>query len=146
MQQIVRKMTKSLSDFEAGVDGVSPCFDKQWWDEFRETEVAEILALTKEKNSDYTGGKSCDNPFANFDGSTEFGINPIVGVAVRMQDKFQRLKAFCKDGELSVQTKGDSVRDIYRDLIGYSLISLGMMEREKHSSMDTCDNIDAYDQ
>ena len=88
--------------------------------------------MTGTNNSDYTGGKGCDNPFANFDGSTEFGIDPLVGVALRMQDKFQRLKAFCKDGELSLNTKGDSIRDIYRDLIGYSLISLGMIDRDSH--------------
>jgi|TARA_R110000787_G_scaffold72292_3_gene161244 hypothetical protein len=107
-------------------------FDKVWWEDFRRDEIEEILALTGAKNSDYTGGKGCDNPFANFDGSEEFGIDPLVGVAIRMQDKFQRLKAFCKDGELSLDTKGDTVRDIYRDLIGYSLISLGMIERDSN--------------
>ena len=99
-------------------------FDKVWWEDFRRDEIEEILALT--------GAKGCDNPFANFDGSEEFGIDPLVGVAIRMQDKFQRLKAFCKDGELSLDTKGDTVRDIYRDLIGYSLISLGMIERDSN--------------
>jgi hypothetical protein len=141
-------MTKTISPSKSESSSqtlVPPCYDKQWWDEFRENEVAEILALTKEKNSDYTGGKSCDNPFANFDGSTEFGTDPIIGVAIRMQDKFQRLKAFCKDGELAVQTKGDSVRDIYRDLIGYSLISLGMLERENGQPVDICDTINPYD-
>jgi hypothetical protein len=108
---------------------MDPIYDKEWWEHFRRAEVEEILELTGTKNSDYTGGKGCDNPFANFDGSTEFGIDPMIGVALRMQDKFQRLKAFCKDGELSLNTKGDSIRDIYRDLIGYSLISLGLIER-----------------
>lgn len=107
-------------------------FDKVWWEDFRRDEIEEILRLTGVKNSDYTGGKGCDNPFANFDGSTEFGIDPLIGVAIRMQDKFQRLKAFCKDGELSLDTKGDTIRDIYRDLIGYSLISLGIIERSSN--------------
>jgi hypothetical protein len=107
-------------------------FDKEWWEEFRRDEIEEILKLTGVKNSDYTGGKGCDNPFANFDGSKEFGIDPLLGVAIRMQDKFQRLKAFCKDGELSLDTKGDTIRDIYRDLIGYSLISLGIVERSSN--------------
>jgi hypothetical protein len=47
-----------------------------------------------------------------------------------MQDKFQRAKAFCKDGKLSVCTEGDQAKDIFRDLIGYSLIALGMLERQ----------------
>lgn len=106
--------------------------NKDWWEHFRRSEVEEILTLTGVKNSDYTGGTSCSNPFANFDGSVQFGVDPLVGVAIRMQDKFQRLKAFCNDGELSLDDKGDSIRDIYRDLIGYSLISLGMIERDSY--------------
>jgi hypothetical protein len=106
-------------------------YDKQWWDEFRRAEVDEILRLTGNKNSDYTGGNECDNPFANFDGSEEFGVQPLVGLSVRMADKFQRLKAFCRDGKLSVNEHGDTARDIFRDLIGYSLIAIGMLERDK---------------
>jgi hypothetical protein len=93
-------------------------YTKKWWEEFRRQEVEEILS-------------SCDNPFANFDGSSEFGIDPLLGLSLRMQDKFQRIKSFCRDGELAVNEKGDTVRDIYRDLIGYSLIALGMLERRK---------------
>jgi hypothetical protein len=46
-----------------------------------------------------------------------------------MQDKFQRAKAFCLDGQLKVSTNGDQSKDIFRDLIGYSLIAIGMLER-----------------
>ena len=106
-------------------------FDKEWWETFRRDEIEDILALTANKNSDYTGGEKCDNPFANFDGSTEFGVEPLVGVSIRMADKFQRLKAFCRDGKLSVCEHGDTARDIFRDLIGYSLIAIGMLERDK---------------
>jgi len=105
-------------------------FDKSWWDEFRHAEIRHILDLTAEKNSDYTGGNSCDNPFANFDGSIEFGVEPITGICIRMQDKFQRAKAFCSDGKLSVNSDGDKAKDIFRDLIGYSLIAIGMLERQ----------------
>jgi hypothetical protein len=105
-------------------------FDKIWWEKFRHEEVRSILELTAGKCSDYTGGESCENPFANFDGSSEFGVHPLTGVWIRMQDKFQRAKAFCKDGKLSVCTEGDQAKDIFRDLIGYSLIALGMLERQ----------------
>jgi len=106
-------------------------YDKAWWDEFRREEVEAILKLTSNKNSDYTGGNQCDNPFANFDGSEDFGVEPLVGLSIRMADKFQRLKAFCRDGKLSVNDRGDTTRDIFRDLIGYSLIAIGMLERYK---------------
>lgn len=106
-------------------------YDKEWWEEYRRAEVQYILELTGRKNSDYTGGDGCDNPFANFDASVEFGVDPLIGICVRMQDKFQRAKAFCSDGSLKVNTEGDQAKDIFRDLIGYSLIALGMLERPR---------------
>lgn len=105
--------------------------NKVWWSEFRRSEIEDILSLTERKNSDYTGGETCDNPFENFDGSTDFGVDPLTGVCIRMQDKFQRAKAFCSDGSLSLTTDGDRAKDIFRDLIGYSLIAIGMLERSK---------------
>jgi len=89
-------------------------FDKQWWEEFRRNEVDEILSFTAKKNSDYTGGQDNGNPFANFDESSEFGVEPLTGLCVR----------------ISVSTKGDQTADIFRDLIGYSLVALGMFERQ----------------
>ncbi len=108
--------------------------DKQWWDDFRKQTVDDILSLTAKKNADYTGVVAESNPFENFDLSTDFGVDPIVGVCVRMQDKFQRAKAFCRQGNLALTTKGDAVEDIFKDLIGYSLIIIGMLEREKHAT------------
>jgi len=104
--------------------------DKVWWDKFRQEEIDSILEMTANKNSDYTGGNTCDNPFANFDASTEFGVHPLTGICIRMQDKFQRAKAFCSDGSLQVTTKGDQSKDNLRALIGYSVIAIGMLERE----------------
>ncbi len=121
-------------NFRSKMADVNVKYDKAWWEQFRRDEVEDILNFTANKNSDYTGGKTCSNPFENFDGSLEFGIDPLVGLSLRMQDKFQRLKAFSKDGKLSVEDKGDTVCDIYRDLIGYSLIALGMIERNKESA------------
>lgn len=105
-------------------------FDKIWWEKFRHEEVQSILELTGRKNSDYTGGLESGNPFANFDESSEFGVEPLTGICVRMADKFQRAKAYCKDGRLSVRSEGDQAADIFRDLIGYSLVALGMIERK----------------
>lgn len=97
--------------------------------EFQTRIFAEMAELTRAKNADYAGGT--DNPFANFDEAAGFGVDPLVGLCVRMGDKMQRLKAFCKTGTLQVQTKGDTVADIFRDFIGYSVLALGMLERNK---------------
>tara|TARA_R110002167_G_scaffold8297_8_gene38540 strand:- start:321 stop:668 length:348 start_codon:yes stop_codon:yes gene_type:complete len=106
-------------------------YDKAWWMKFRQEEIDSILELTARKCNDYSGGISCQNPFANFDQSVDFGVHPLTGICIRMQDKLQRAKALCSDGNLSVDAKGDQDKDIFRDLIGYSLVAIGMLERGK---------------
>jgi hypothetical protein len=39
---------------------------------------------------------------------------------------------FAKDGKLAINDGNDSVRDIFFDLAGYSLLAMGMLERDKH--------------
>ena len=75
-------------------------------------------------------GENTATLFANFDEAEGFGIDPIVGLSLRIGDKMQRLRAFCNAG-LSLETKGDTVADIFKDLIGYSTLALGMLERKK---------------
>jgi len=104
--------------------------DKEWWFAFQADTFNDISSLTRKKNNDYTGGADTPNPFANFDEANEFGVDPLIGLSVRMGDKMQRLKSFCNAG-LSLDTKGDTVADIFKDLIGYSSIALGMLERRK---------------
>jgi len=107
-------------------------YDKDWYDEFREEVVERLLAVTAKKNNDYTTGTTNTNPFANFDRSEDFGVQPLVGLCIRMQDKFQRAMTFAKDGKLKVTEGNDQVEDIFLDLMGYSLLALGMLERDKH--------------
>ena len=109
---------------------VHTAHNKEWWFAFQAEQFRKISSLTRKKNDDYTGGADTSNPFANFDESSEFGVDPLIGLSLRMGDKMQRLKAFCNGG-LSLETKGDTVADIFKDLIGYSSIALGMLERRK---------------
>lgn len=112
-------------------------FDKVWYNKFREELVQKLLDVTAKKNNDYTTGSGDDamqmNPFANFDRSMEYGVQPIVGLCIRMQDKFQRSMTFAKDGKLAIDEGNDSVRDIFFDLAGYCLLAMGMLERDKHT-------------
>jgi hypothetical protein len=90
----------------------------------------DMLALIEKKNNDYSGGKGVDDPFANFRGASDFGVDPLVGLAIRMGDKFKRIQAFCRDGKLDVTNEG--AVDAFKDLIGYSAIGIGMLkEREQ---------------
>ncbi len=93
---------------------------------------AVMYDLIKAKNSDYTAGS--EDPFANFRQSSDFGVEPLNGLMVRMGDKLQRIKSFCKNGKLEVVDEG--VEDAFRDLIGYSLIALGMLSEKKNGSQD----------
>ena len=94
---------------------------------FVERTFADMLALTKSKNSDYANS---DDAFANFTQANEFGVDTLTGLAIRMNDKMQRLKSFCKKGELQVKTKGDTVADIFKDLAIYSVIAQALLSLE----------------
>lgn len=94
------------------------------------TFVAETLAdmqtLIKAKNADYTNGAG---PFANFEVASEFGVDPFQGLMLRISDKMQRVKSYCKQGDL--QVKGEGVDDCFKDFIGYSLIALAMLNEKR---------------
>ncbi len=90
---------------------------------FCEQTAKSVVGLMEKKNNDYTAGAS---PFANFEQSTNYGVDPIVGLSIRMGDKMKRIETFCKNGKLEVDNEG--VEDAYKDLIGYSLIALAMLE------------------
>lgn len=93
---------------------------------FAEAKAKEILDMIKSKNMDYANS---EDAFANFNGASDFGVDPLVGLAIRTSDKFQRIKSFSKRGELSV--KGEPVEDAWVDIIGYSLIALAMLHERK---------------
>ncbi len=90
---------------------------------FVEQTFYDMQELIKKKNTDYTAG---GGPFANFEESLSYGVDPLVGLSVRVGDKIQRLKSFCQSGKLEVENEG--VEDIFKDLIGYSCIALGMLK------------------
>ena len=82
-----------------------------------------MLKLLNKKNNDYTAGSQ--TAFANFEGSKEYGIDPLIGLCLRMHDKTKRIQTFCQKGFLDVDN--ESVEDAFKDLIGYSVIALGMI-------------------
>ena len=84
-------------------------------------------AIMESKNHDYRGGTG--DPFANFRGSTSLGIQPIVGILLRVQDKMMRIKTFAEKGQL--QVKGESVEDAILDIINYSILIDGLIQDAK---------------
>ena len=87
----------------------------------------DMETLIREKNADYSPG---DDPFANFRISEEIGIDPLKGLFLRIQDKLQRFKAWAATGELRVA--GEGLEDVFKDLIGYSCLALGMLEEREN--------------
>lgn len=103
---------------------------------FAEKQCSEIITLIRQKNADYTAGGSA---FANFDKSTEWGIDPLHGLCLRVEDKLQRVKSYVRNGDLKVTNEG--VEDAFRDLVGYSLIALGMLKEKKEDREDKEDTL-----
>lgn len=85
--------------------------------------------LMTRKNHDYTSGSG--DSFANFRGSTYLGINPVLGVMLRMQDKMMRIKTFAEKGELKVKDEG--IKDALVDLINYTVLMYGLIEEGKEN-------------
>jgi hypothetical protein len=86
--------------------------------------------IVEAKNHDYRGGTG--DPFANFRGSVSFGIEPIVGILLRMQDKMMRIKTFAEKNQLLV--KGEGVQDAILDIINYGILIAGMLEERKSNA------------
>lgn len=88
--------------------------------------------LMTRKNHDYTSGSG--DSFANFRGSSYLGIDPVLGVMLRMQDKMMRIRTFVEKGELKV--KDESVKDAFIDLINYTVLMYGLVEERKTSATE----------
>ena len=92
-------------------------------------------AIIEEKNHDYTSGSS--DPFANFRASKAIGVDPIVGICVRIIDKLQRLRTFAEQGKLKV--KNESAADAVSDIINYAVLAKGLIvEQQEPEPYESC--------
>ena len=94
--------------------------------------TAKARSLMERKNHDYRGGTS--DPFANFRGSTAFGVHPVIGILLRMQDKMNRIRTFVESGQLHVT--GEKWGDSIEDLINYPVLIGGMLTEEAAKSAE----------
>ena len=108
-----------------------PANRKMTTTEFREFVGSTFIYIQKildGKNSDYAKD---DSPFSNFEKASGFGVDRLTGLSIRMSDKMARLESYCKKGEL--KSHDDGLKDIFFDLIGYSVIALAMIEEEERN-------------
>ena len=80
----------------------------------------------KVKSQDYASG---DDPFLNFRASELFGVDPVLGILLRVLDKLQRVRTFAVTGNLSVKT--EPVDDAIEDVINYMILIKGLSKEEK---------------
>lgn len=84
--------------------------------------LQEMEALHNSKSADYG---SEDDPLANIRQGADFvDIEPWRGCMVRIADKVQRLRTYCKTGKLV----HEGVRDTLLDLAAYSLLAIVLHE------------------
>jgi hypothetical protein len=101
---------------------------------FFEKTTADMLAISRAKNADYTGVGA--SPFANFERVEHMGIcTTEQGFLTRMNDKMSRIASFCAKGELQVKDEG--VEDTLKDLANYAILLLGYIEDKKRQPLIT---------
>lgn len=105
--------------------------NKKEYAELVERELSLIKDIVQRKNNDYTGTDG--SAFANFE-STPKLASPFAGVLIRMGDKMKRLETYATTGSLAVV--GEGAEDAARDVIGYSLILLGMLADAKNKPVE----------
>jgi hypothetical protein len=98
-----------------------------WLIDLHETTCNAAQHTMLRKNHDYTAGS--DNVFANFEGSSSFGIHPIMGIILRLTDKLKRIETFVTKGTLKV--KGEGVDDAIEDAINYLILIKGLVRKEQ---------------
>lgn len=89
--------------------------------------LEELRRLHLSKSQDY-GSES--DPLANIRHGADFvNIEPWRGCMVRIGDKIQRLRTYCRTGRLV----HEGVRDSFLDLAAYSLLAIVLLDEEKNA-------------
>lgn len=91
---------------------------------FREIQD-EQFELHKRKNHDYAAKEY----LANLKASEAFGIDPMVGIVVRLTDKLSRVASFTKQGILEV--KDEKITDTLDDIAVYAILARILYESSK---------------
>lgn len=100
--------------------------------EFVDSTLESVKGMIAQKNRDYTSGSG--DALFNLRDATNLGLTPMHGLALRMSDKFKRLQTFVKTGSLSVKNEG--AEDVFKDMIGYSLMGLALLREQYHLDFD----------
>jgi hypothetical protein len=86
-----------------------------------------IGEIHNKKSTDYG---TDEDLFKNYRSEEEFGVPDWINVMLRANDKFQRIKTFCKKRELA----NESVEDSFIDLAAHAIIALVIYQEQKDKS------------
>lgn len=100
--------------------------NREQFSQFKRQMCDEVIRLTDKKNEDYADAVDV---FRNIKASSTIGVDPKVGVLIRLQDKLARAGNLIGGKQAAVQD--ESVQDTVKDIVGYSLILLGLMEEDR---------------
>lgn len=90
-----------------------------------------MIAITKEKNADYTG--TSNDPFANFRTIELLGVTSVeAGFITRITDKLRRICTFVQKGVLLV--KNESVEDTLIDMANYCALLAGYIREKRNNA------------
>lgn len=85
--------------------------------------VQKMCEIHSTKNQDYGGG----NPLGNFMECAEIDVPPVIGIMVRLGDKWSRIKSLIKQGGEG-QVKDESLIDTLMDMANYSILMAVMFK------------------
>jgi hypothetical protein len=95
--------------------------------------IMEAMLVSAMKNHDYAGGDASD-PLGNFKRVQQAGVQPVIGLLVRMLDKVGRIETYFREGELKVA--GEGLEDALMDLGNYCFLMLALLEDQKGNEDD----------
>lgn len=101
---------------------------KEGMERFRKIQD-EHYELHQRKNHDY----AAKDYLSNLKACESFGIDPLVGIVVRLTDKISRLASFTQQGVLKVQD--EKLEDTLNDISVYAILARIMYEQLKLSKM-----------
>jgi hypothetical protein len=79
--------------------------------------------IMRAKNTDYSGASS--DPFSNFRAAKVLGIQPEVGLMMRVMDKSKRIQSFIANGKMAVVS--EPVDDAIADKLNYYVLLTGLL-------------------
>lgn len=86
----------------------------------------DVLEQMKEihaaKNSDYNYNQK--GPLDNFKESEKFGVDPFIGVLIRLSDKYARVKSLCIKENMTGEVRDESIEDTLIDLANYAILAI----------------------